>query len=149
MLNPDKPVTFAGNIENVENENREQSDLRPSREIGPEHSLPAQIRLMEYMIPSELRSLVIKSNGEDASNADELFLVWNECFSSDFRAFWDTDPSLSENQERLERVMLETEDNQFLTEDDFAVIVASFSPEKKGLFLTKVKEILLKEAEMV
>lgn len=148
MLNPDKPVTFAGNIENVENKNREQSDLRPSREIGPEHSLPAQIRLMEYMIPSELRSLVVKSDGDEGSNEDEIFLVWNEYLSSGFRTFWDTNPSLSENQERLERVMLETEDNQSLTEEDFAAIVASFSSKNKGLFLTKVREILLKEAEV-
>lgn len=144
MLNPDKPTTTGSEV----GENK-QLEAKPSSEIGPEHSLPAQIRLMYYMIPNELKDLVIKSDGENLANEDEIFMVWVGSFSDDFREFWDTESDLPENKALYERVMQETQDNESLTDRDLATIVATFNLKNKELFTKKVREILLKEEELM
>ncbi len=140
MLNPEIPK--------VSQDNEEAGGTfaeNPGMEIGAEHSMWAEPRLMWYMIPEELKSLIVKSDGEHPANEDEIFLAWNEYFSSLFRDFWNIDPVKKENRERLQRVMLETEAERYLTEEDYQAIVDFFPEDKKIAFIEKVQEILQPE----
>lgn len=136
MYNPDIKIS-------VDSLSSQERVNKVSSEIGPEHSVWIQKKLMYFMIPEDLKSLIVKSNGENITNEGEVFFLWNEYFSERFRNYWDLENISDEAKARLERAMLDSETEDVLTTDDYKVIVESFSEKDKGEFLEKVRAILV------
>ncbi|MEZ4194839.1 MAG: hypothetical protein R3B53_00340 [Candidatus Paceibacterota bacterium] len=130
------------------------------REMEPSHSVWIQLRLMQYMLPEDLKDHVVPVFGKTQHpKADEVFSLWDEYFAEPFRDYWDKEPSnektaeekeqdIKDKYQRYQQALLETEDNKVLGDEDYKAIVNSFDKAKVDKFLKKVNE-LLEETETI